>query len=137
MYLLDTNVLSELIRKSPDRGVTAAVKRLDQRAAFSSEVTLFELRYGAMRRGDAATFWSRLENELIPAVQWLPVDRAIQLRAADLAADLDHRGERIGNEDCWIAATAIEHRLTLVTRNLRHFERIPSLRVESWFEDSP
>ena len=134
MYLLDTNVLSELIRKSPDRGVMAAVKRLDQSTAFASEVTLFELRYGAMRRDDAESFWSRLLSELIPAVQWLPVDRPVQLRAADLAADLDRRGERIGTEDCWIAATAIEHRLTLVTRNLRHFERIPGLRIESCFE---
>ncbi|MEI7929275.1 MAG: PIN domain-containing protein [Verrucomicrobiales bacterium] len=134
MYLLDTNVLSELIRKSPDRGVVAAVKRLDHHAAFASEVTLFELRYGAMRRDDAESFWGRLQRDLIPAVQWLPVDRGVQLRAADLAADLDRRGERIGNEDCWIAATAIEHRLTLVTRNVRHFERIPGLKIESWFE---
>ncbi len=133
MYLLDTNVLSELIRKSPNRGVLSAVKRLDPSVAFASEVTLFELRYGAMRRDDAESFWSRLQSDLIPAVQWLPVDRAVQLCAADLAAELDRRGERIGNEDCWIAATAIENRLTLVTRNLRHFERIPGLRVESWF----
>lgn len=133
MYLLDTNVLSELIRRSPDRGVMKAVKGLEPSSAFASEVTLFELRYGAMRRDDAEFFWSRLQNELIPAVQWLPVDRAVQLRAADLAAELDRRGEPIGNEDCWIAATAIEHRLTLVTRNLHHFERIPGLRVESWF----
>ncbi len=134
MYLLDTNVLSELIRKSPDSGVMAAVRQLDQSAVFASEVTLFELRYGAMRRDDAESFWARLQRELIPAVQWLPVDRAVQLRAADLAADLDRRGERIGSEDCWIAATALEHRLTLVTRNLRHFDRIPGLRIESWFE---
>jgi predicted nucleic acid-binding protein len=133
VYLLDTNVLSELIRRSPDRGVMTAVKGLEPRSAFASEVTLFELRYGAMRREDAESFWSRLQNELSPAVQWLPVDRAVQLRAADLAAELDRRGERIGNEDCWIAATAIEHRLTLVTRNLRHFERIPGLKIESWF----
>lgn len=134
MYLLDTNVLSDLIRKSLDPGVMAAVRQLDQSAAFASEVTLFELRCGARRRDDAESFWARLQRELIPGVQWLPVNRAVQLRAADLAADLDRRGERAGNEDCWIAASALEHRLALVTGNLRHFERIPGLRIESWFE---
>jgi tRNA(fMet)-specific endonuclease VapC len=46
---------------------------------------------------------------------------------------LEKSGERIGNEDCWIAATAMEHGFVLVTRNESHFNRIPGLRVENWF----
>ncbi len=133
MYLLDTNVLSELIRKQPDPGVLARAELLDQRDCFASEVTLFELRHGAMLRSDAASFWQKLRDELLPAVSWLPVTREVQLRAADLAADLEKSGQRIGNEDCWIAGTAIEHGFILVTRNETHFSRIPGLRVENWF----
>ncbi len=133
MFLLDTNVLSELIRKHPNSGVLARVELLNASDCFASEVTLFELRYGAMLREDAAVFWERIHGELIPAATWLPVNGRIHLRAADLAADLESRGERIGNEDCWIAATAIEHQLTLVTRNVRHFERIDGLSLENWF----
>jgi predicted nucleic acid-binding protein len=68
MYLLDTNILSELIRKQPDPGVLARAELLDQRDSFASEVTLFELRFGAMLRADSASFWQRLESELLPAV---------------------------------------------------------------------
>lgn len=132
MYLLDTNILSELIRKRPDPGVLARAELLDQRDCFASEMTLFELRYGAMLREDAEDFWRHLRDELLPAVSWLPVDRATQLRAADIAAKLEKAGQRIGNEDCWIAATAFEHKLILVTRNQAHFERIEGLRIENW-----
>ena len=60
MYLLDTNVLSELIRKRPDSGVVAKAELLDQQDCFASEVTLFELRYGAMLRDDAKAFWATI-----------------------------------------------------------------------------
>jgi tRNA(fMet)-specific endonuclease VapC len=133
MYLLDTNVLSELIRKRPDSGVVGKADLLDQQDCFASEVTLFELRYGAMLREDAKAFWQRLCEELIPTVTWLPVDATIHLRAADLAAGLEKSGQIIGNEDCWIAATALEHGLILSTRNEGHFSRIQGLRVQNWF----
>jgi tRNA(fMet)-specific endonuclease VapC len=133
MYLLDTNVLCELIRKEPHPGMLARAELLDQRDCFASEITLFELRYGAMLRNDATSFWQRLRDELLPAVTWLQVGREVHLRAADLAADLERSGQRIGNEDCWIAATAIEHGYILVTRNEAHFSRVPGLRLENWF----
>jgi predicted nucleic acid-binding protein len=133
MYLLDTNVLSELIRKRPDPGVVARAELLDQRDCFASEVTLFELRYGAMLRDDAKAFWQLLCEQVLPSVTWLPSDAAVHLRAADLAAGLERSGKGIGNEDCWIAATALEHGLTLSSRNVSHFRRIPGLRVENWF----
>ena len=133
MYLLDTNVLSELIRKQPDPGVVARAELLHQQDCFASEVTLFELRYGAMLRNDAEAFWQRLCQEVLPGVTWLPLDAAIHLRAADLAAGLEKAGQIIGNEDCWIAATALEHGLILSSRNESHFRRVPNLRVENWF----
>lgn len=133
MFLFDTNVLSELVRKRPDPGLRRRLSELPRSASFASEVTLFEMRYGAMRRDDAAVFWGQLQEQILPTVDWLPVDRAVLLRGADLAADLESKGTVIGNEDCWIAATAIEHRLTVITRNIRHFSRIPGLRVENWF----
>ena len=133
MFLFDTNVLSELVRKKPNPGLRRKLADVPRSASFASEITLFELRYGAMRRDDAPLFWARLEERILPAVDWLPVDRAVLLRGADLVAELESKGLGIGNEDCWIAATAIQHRLTLVTRNTRHFSRIPGLKVENWF----
>jgi tRNA(fMet)-specific endonuclease VapC len=134
MFLFDTNVLSELVRKRPEKGLLRRLADVPRSASFASEVTLFEMRFGAMLRDDAAVFWNRLEERILPAVEWLPMGRAVLLRGADLAADLQSKGAVIGNEDCWIAATAIEHRLILVTRNVRHFSRIPGLKIENWFD---
>lgn len=133
MYLLDTNVLSELARIRPNPGLMARFDLLGRDDCLASEVTLFELRSGAMLRKDAEIFWQNLSTEIVPAVTWLPLSRETHLLAADLSASLEKAGKRIGNEDCWIAATAIEHQLTLVTRNARHFQLIGGLRVENWF----
>lgn len=55
------------------------------------------------------------------------------MRAGDLLAALERRGQPIGLEDVLIGATALAGSLTVVTRNLRHFARIPGLAVESWW----
>jgi len=133
MFLFDTNILSELVRKRPNPGLMKRLADVPRSVSFASEITLFELRYGAMRRDDAAAFWEKLETRILPTVTWLPADRAVMLRGADLVAELEESGQIIGNEDCWIAATAIQHRLTLVTRNVRHFFRIPGLKTANWF----
>jgi len=59
----------------------------------------------------------------------LPLNRAILERFGVLRGDLSRRGLTIGDFDLLIAATALHHDLTLVTRNRRHFSRIPSLRL--------
>ncbi len=63
----------------------------------------------------------------------LPLGEAEALRAGDLLATLEAEGTPIGVEDVWIGATAIKNRLTVVTRNLKHFRRIPGLACESWW----
>ena len=59
----------------------------------------------------------------------LVVDRPIALRYGQINRHLRHRGTPIGANDLWIAATAIEHGLPLVTRNLDHFHRVPDLQL--------
>ena len=132
MFLLDTNVLSEMLKKHPDSNVLARVKSLGLET-YASEVSLFEIRYGAMLRDDAEQFWLKLQHVFIPCVKWIPLNTDIHLRAADIAAFIEKKGLRVGNEDCWIAATAIENKRILVTRNIRHFRRILGLKVENWF----
>jgi predicted nucleic acid-binding protein len=71
----------------------------------------------------------RSVRQFLRLVDVLPITRAVMQRFARLKADLAHRGQLIGDFDTLIAATALHHRLTLVTRNVRHFGRIaePSL----------
>jgi len=135
-FLLDTNVLSEVIKKRPDSGVLERLGSVPAEDLFTSVICVTELRYGAMRHPRGAKIWERIESEILPRVQVLPLAMSEALRAGDLLAALTKRGEPIGFEDVLISATALENGLTTVTRNLKHFTRIPGLLAESWWEGS-
>ena len=132
-YLLDTNVLSEVIRKDPNRGVLQRLNELAARDVVTSAVCVAELRHGAARVAHGALLWRRIAREILSRVDILPMGEAEAVRAGDLLATLEARGEPIGIEDVWIGATALEHGLRVVTRNLKHFQRIPGLTSESWW----
>lgn len=136
MRLLDTNVLSQLVRPRPDPGVIDELRRWRSDTVFASAVTRYELRYGAALREDGDKFWTRLEAEILPVVTWLPVSQPIAERAAVIAADLRRNRRPCGDFDPLLAATALEHGLTLVTRNTRHFEAVPGIALENWFTAS-
>ena len=78
--------------------------------------------------------WERLAREVLSLVTVLPVSTSVAIRAGDLLADLERRGAGIGVEDVLIAATALTHGLTVVTRNIRHLARVSGLAVQSWWE---
>lgn len=132
MYLLDTNVLSQLVRKRPPVELTDRLRQHADDALFTSCICVMELRHGAMRRDDHGALWSRIEREILGRVEilGLAVDDAVI--AGDVLAYLWRRGRVIDVEDILIGATALARELTVVTNNLDHFRRIPRLRVEDW-----
>lgn len=136
MHLLDTNVLSETIRALPNARVAAELRKYHRASVFASAVTRYELRYGASLRNDAARFWSRLEREVLPLVTWLPITQQVAQRGGRIGAGLRRKGRPCGDLDPLLAATALTHGLVLVTRNVRHFEHVPGLAIENWFEDA-
>ena len=121
-YVLDTNVLSELARPTPNRAVVDWFAT--QRNIALSAVSIEELAYGiararlAERRRLAPWFEALLA---IPA-QVLPVDDRIARAAAELRAGRERVGRTVAQADMLIAATAIVSGRTLVTRNTRDFE---------------
>ncbi len=132
-YLLDTNVLSEAIRKRPDRTLMARLDATPTHRLTTSAICVTELRYGSARRDDRQAFWKRIADGILPRLRILPFGVAEALRAGDVFAQLEASGTKIGLEDVLIGATALEQGLTVVTRNVRHFDRIPGLVVESWW----
>lgn len=134
MYLLDTNVLSEIVKPVPDARVAAKMKTHLDAGLFASEMTRYELRFGASRRADAAAFWERLQRKVVPMVQWLDVTQSIAELGGEIAAALQRAGREAKSPvDPMLAATAIVHGLTLVTRNERDFAHVPGLTVNNWF----
>ncbi len=134
MYLFDTNVLSELSNRRPNQEVHNRFFAIGLTARLASAVTLQELRYGAAIYPQPEKVWAKVEREILPWVHWLEFGADTALRAGMLQASLEHAGRMIGVEDIQIAATALQHGLTLVTRNTRHFERVEGLKIQNWFE---
>jgi tRNA(fMet)-specific endonuclease VapC len=132
-FLLDTNVLSEVIRKRPATTVVARLRAVPPQALFTSSICVMELRFGAARVPHGATLWERLRREVLPLVAILPVGEAVALRAGETLAALEARGELIGVEDLLIASTALTHGLTVASRNVKHLSRVAGLEVESWW----
>ncbi len=132
MYLLDTDILSNLIKRSPSAVLLAKLASVPAERQFTSSVTLGELTYGAYRAGSRSEYLlSRIETKLLPNLTVLPFDAAAR-RYGELRAHLERRGTPIGDADSCIAAIALVRNLTMVTGNVRHFERVPGLSVENW-----
>lgn len=143
MYLLDTNVVSELrkVRSGKaDANLTAWTQTVDAAELFVSAITILELELGVLsvERRDAiqgALLRSWLEQHVLPefSARTLSVDTAVALRCARLHVP-DRRGER----DALIAATALVHGMTVVTRNVADFRPTWVALVNPWDEsDQP
>lgn len=128
-YLLDTNVVSDLVR-NPGGRVRDALGTVDGGAAYTSIIVAGELKFGAVKKG-SAQLGKRVElilSQLPIAELRPPVDDVY----ADLRADLERRGSPIGDPDLWIAAQTLHDGSVLVTDNVREFGRVPGLKIENW-----
>jgi tRNA(fMet)-specific endonuclease VapC len=135
MYLLDTDVLSNLMKRTPVSTLVAKVARVPPEEQFTSSITLGELVYGAHRlRERTAALLERIEDTVLPNLPVLPFDASAARRYGGLRAELERRGTLVGDADMRIAAVALSRGLTVVTGNERHFRRIPGLEVENWLE---
>jgi toxin FitB len=126
-FLLDTNIVSEWVRPRPDTGVVAWLADVDEDRVFISVVTLAELRYGVECMSDSSRRrrideW--LQHELPGRFEGriLPVDDAVAHAWGRVVAHRKSIGRRIEPMDALIAATALVHDLTVVTRDASAFK---------------
>jgi tRNA(fMet)-specific endonuclease VapC len=129
-YLLDTDTVSSVLRRSPHLGVLRRLAREPQEQVFTSAITVGELIYGAARRG-LADLDSRIEALLatLPAISF---DEAAAYRSGFVRAELEGAGRRLDDPDLRIASIALANDLVLVSGNQRHFSRVPDLQLENW-----
>lgn len=129
MYLLDTNILSDLVRH-PAGAIGARITALPDDAVVTSIIVASELRFGAERRGS-----ERLTAQLEGILRRLPVlalGEDADRHYGVLRTALERQGTPIGANDMFIAAHALALDATVVTDNVREFARVPGLKVENW-----
>ena len=141
-FLLDTNVISEVIRPKPDERAMAWIAAADEDRLFLSVVTLAEINRGiealaSSKKQRHLREW--LFNELIPRFdrRILPVDAALALLWGAVSVRARKGGHDIEAADALIAATAERHNLTLVTRNVVDFKVLSLTLLDPWSSAAP
>ena len=142
MIILDTNVLSALMRTEPEAHVVAWLDLQPTESVWITSITLFEARLGlallpkGRRRATLeAAFASLLQEDLENRV--LDFDSAAATEAAGLAAARRRAGRPVDIRDTQIAGIALARRATLATRNLCHFEDLNVPLVDPWMARNP
>jgi predicted nucleic acid-binding protein len=133
VYLFDTSVFTELTSRRPNAAVVHKLMACDPALRYAPEMTRYELRYGAALLPPGNPMWQRIVDEVLPRCIWLPLDAEVCACTADLTAGLQRAGRMLDWADPFIAATALVHGRIIVTRNVRHFDRIEGLLVENWY----
>lgn len=128
-YLLDTNMVSDLVRR-PHGPVAQRIREVGEAAVCTSIIVAAELRYGATKKG-SARLTAQLEA-VLGALDVLPFETPADAAYGLLRARLEHAGQPIGGNDLLIAAQAVALHCTLVTDNEREFARISELPRENW-----
>jgi len=134
VLLLDTNIVSEIVKRAPEAKVLARLSGEPPVRLHISVVTVFELRFGAARSAKPASLWARIQRDIIGRCQILAFTENDALAAADLMAPLIAGGHNLALQDIWLAGVAFARDLTLVTRNRRDFARFTGLKLENWFD---
>ncbi len=128
-YLLDTNVVSDLVRR-PGGDLARRVAALEAGSFAISVIVAAELRYSARRRGSARL--TRQLEAVLSALDVLPLEEPAAQHYGAIRNQLERIGRPIGHNDLLIAAQARALGATLVTDNVTEFRRVPGLAVEGW-----
>ncbi|MFQ5644017.1 MAG: type II toxin-antitoxin system VapC family toxin [Thiogranum sp.] len=128
-YLLDTNILSDLVH-NPQGVVAAQISKAGEDSICTSIIVAAELRYGAAK-SNSAKLAERIDL-ILSALEILPLDSPADRQYADIRHHLTHQGTPIGPNDLLIAAHALANNLTVITANVGEFSRVSGLKVENW-----
>lgn len=131
MYCFDTDVASALLRTNPPVDLISRVSLVPKHEHHTTAITVAELLYGAERASNL-TLIDRVHERVLRAQVIVPFDAPAAEIYASLRIRLEREGRRLADPDLMIAAICLSRDLTLVTGNVRHFSRVPDLRVENW-----
>jgi tRNA(fMet)-specific endonuclease VapC len=129
LYLLDTNIISDLIR-NPKGRVTNHIAKVGEHNVCTSIIVAAELRYGCAKRGSKRL--SEAVENLLEELHVLSLEEPAGAEYGKIRAELEGRGSLIGGNDLLIAAHALALEATVVTANVHEFARVEGLTVQNW-----
>jgi predicted nucleic acid-binding protein len=135
-YLFDTDAISEVLKPRPAAGYVKWLAALPREEQFTSAVVVGELYKGAFRSSAAERHLENIEKRVLPALTVLSYDVAAARVYGQVRARLESTGRPLADADLQIAATALLHDLELVTGNVKHFRRVPGLRISPALADA-
>lgn len=130
-YLLDTNILSDLVRH-PQGRIAEQIQRVGEAEVCTSIIVAAELRYGAAKRG--STRLSAQLETILGAIEVLPFEAPADETYGAIRTQLEQGGTPIGGNDLLIAAHAKALGFAVVTDNEREFTRVEGLACENWLQ---
>jgi len=136
-FLLDTNCISELVRRKPEARVLEWIEAADESLLYLSVLTLGEIRKGVARlpQGKRRTHletWLELDLQTRFAGRILPIDAPVADRWGLLAAEAKRKGSVLSAIEGLLAATALQHNLTIVSRNVSDFADTHAPVLNPW-----
>lgn len=133
-YLLDTNIISEIVRQGGGSVVLGRITGIGEANICTSAIVASELRYGAAKKG--SELLSEKVERALCNIDILPYAAGASHTYGTLRTSLERAGRVIGANDMLIAAHALSLCAILVTDNIAEFARIQGLRVENWLRAS-
>jgi len=131
-YLFDSNAISEVFRPRPNELFTAWLNTIPREDQYTTALVIGEL-YTVAYRSQAREKWmKRIDEAVIPALTVLTMDPRTARIYGQVRGQLMSEGRPVGDSDLQIGASALRFDLTLVTANVRHFQRIPDLRLKTF-----
>ena len=119
------------MKLNPSIGLQAKIQSVPASNQFTSSITLGELTFGARKKGSVKLF-KKIQLIVTANLPVLSFDSEAAIRYGEVRAALERQGTPIGDADIRIASIALVRGLTVVSRNIKHFQRVPGLSVENW-----
>ena len=134
MYIFDTDTLSNTLKSRPSPKLVEKLSSLSPEFQYTTSINSAEIYYGAHRSPNRDIILKAFEESVFPNVTILPFDEKSAQVYWKLKAKLEKKGIVKSEQDLRIASIALQHGFILVSGNVRHFQGIPRLKIENWFD---
>jgi len=134
VFIFDTDIYTNVMRKIPSKKLMDRLKKVPRKDQFTTSITIGEVFYGIMKSSNILRLLKLFEIVLLPRAIILPFDFLAGKKYGELRSLLEKQGTPLEHVDLQIASIALSRNMTLITGNIRHFQRVPDLKVENWLQ---